>query len=101
MTAEDLLIDDGGNRQTIEAVCESLPQFNVESAFALIVEAVDAVDGSTLVVAPQQEEILWVFDLVGQQQADGLKRLLPSVYVVPQKQVVGFRGEASILKQSQ
>lgn len=28
-----------------------------------VVEAVDAVDGSTLVVAPQNEEILWVLDL--------------------------------------
>lgn len=48
----------------------------------LVIEAVDTVDGGTLVVAPEQEEVLRVFDLVCQQQADGLQRLLPSVHVV-------------------
>jgi len=67
----------------------------------LVVEAVDAVDGGTLVVASQQEEVLGVFDLVRQQQADGLQRLLPSVHVVSQEQVVGFGGEAAILKEPQ
>lgn len=50
-------------------------------------------------VAPEQEEVLGIFDLVRQQQADGLQRLLSSVYVVTQEQVVGFRGEAAILKE--
>ena len=34
-------------------------------------------------VATQNEEIFWVLDLIGEQQADGLQRLLASVYVVP------------------
>ena len=42
----------------------------------LIVEAVDSVYAGALVVAAQQKEILRVLDLVGQQQADGLQRLL-------------------------
>lgn len=70
-------------------------------ALTLIVEAVDPVDGGTLVVAPEKEEVLWVFDLVRQQQADGLQRLLPSVHVVAQEQVVGLWGEAAILKEPQ
>lgn len=48
---EDLLIDDCGNWQAVEAVGESLPQFDVVSSFALIVEAVYTIDGCTLVVA--------------------------------------------------
>ena len=142
MTAEDLLVDDGGDGQTVEAVREGLPQLDVEPALTwcvcvwgggtqrkavnvtvcvyvytvtgsermyctcaftcsltLIVEAVDAVDGRTLVVSPQQEEVLRVLDLVGQQETDGFQGLLPSVHVVPQEQVVSLRGEASILKQ--
>ena len=67
----------------------------------LIVEAVDAVDGSTLMVAPEQEKVLWVFDLVGQQKADGFQGLLPSVHVVTQKKVVCLWREATILKQPQ
>lgn len=52
-------------------------------------------------VAPQQEEVLGVFDLVRQQQADGLQGLLPSVHVVAQEQVVGLWREAAILKEPQ
>lgn len=33
VTAEDLLIHDGGNGQAVEAVGESFPQFDVKSAF--------------------------------------------------------------------
>lgn len=42
-------------------------------ALTLVIEAIDAVDAGTLVVAPQQEEVLRVLDLVGEQQADGLQ----------------------------
>ena len=67
----------------------------------LIIESVYSVDASTLMVASQEEEILWVLDLVGQEEADGLHGLLPSVYVVPQEQVVGVWWEGAILKQPQ
>ena len=52
-------------------------------------------------VSPQQEEVLWVFDLVGQQQADGLQGLLPSVHVVSQEKVIALRRETPILEQPQ
>lgn len=32
----------------------------------LIIEAIDTVDGGALVVSPQEEEILGIFDLIGQ-----------------------------------
>lgn len=51
MHSEDLLIDDGSNGQAVKAVGESLPQLDVVPPLALIIEAVDAVDGSALVVA--------------------------------------------------
>lgn len=70
-------------------------------SLTLVIEAIDAVDGGTLVVAPEQEEVFRVFDLVRQQQADGFQRLLPSVHVVTQEQVVGLWGEAAILKEPQ
>lgn len=52
-------------------------------------------------VASQQEEILRVLNFVGQQEADGLQGLLAPVHVVPQKQVVGFRRETSVLEEPQ
>jgi len=67
----------------------------------LIVEPIDAVDRSTLMVAPEQEKVLWVFDLVGQQKADGFQGLLPSIHVVAQEKVVCLWREATILEQPQ
>jgi hypothetical protein len=71
MHGEDLLINDGGNRQAVEAVRERLPKLDVVATLALIVEAIDAVDRGTLVVATKDEEVLGVLDLVCEQQADG------------------------------
>ena len=70
---EDLLVNDGGNRQAVEAVGESLPQLDVVSSLALVVEAIDTVDGGAFVVATEDEEVLGVPDLVGEEQADGLE----------------------------
>ena len=79
---EDLLVDDGGNGQAVEAVGKGLPQLDVVSSFALIVEAVDAVDGGALVVAAENEEVLGVLDLVCKQKAYRLERLFATVDVV-------------------
>ena len=69
-----------------------------EQELTLIIEAIDAVDGGTLMVPPEQEEVFWIFDLVGEQQADGLQRLLPSIHIIPQEKIVGLRREATILE---
>jgi hypothetical protein len=98
---EDLLVDDGSDREAVEAVGEGLPQLDVVPSLALIIEAVDPVDGGALVVTAQDEEVLGVLDLVGQQQADGLERLLASVDVVAQEEVVCFWWEAAIFEQAE
>jgi hypothetical protein len=53
------------------------------------------------VVAPENIEILRVLDLVREQQADGLQAVLPTVHIVPQKQVVRLGGVATVLEQPQ
>lgn len=67
----------------------------------LVIESIDAVDGSTLVVAPEQEKVLWVFNLVGQKKANGFQGLFPSVHIITQEKVVCLWREAPILKQPQ
>jgi hypothetical protein len=99
--AEDLVVDDGGDGQAVEAVGEEPPEAHAETALALVVEAVDAVDGRALVVPPQQEEVVRVPDLVRQQQADGLDALLAAVHVVAQEQVVGRWGKTAVLEQAE
>jgi hypothetical protein len=69
---EDLFVNDGGNRQAVEAIRKGLPQLDVVSPLALVIEAIDSVDGCTLVVAAKDEKVLGIFDLVCQEQANRL-----------------------------
>jgi len=101
MHSEDLLVDDSRDGQAVEAVREGLPQPDVVPPLALVVKAIDTVDGCALVVTAKDEEVLRVFDLVCQQQTDGLERLLTSVDVVAKEEIVCFRREATVLEQSQ
>ena len=52
-------------------------------------------------IPAQEEEVLGVFDLVGQQKADGLQGLLAPIHVVAEEEVVGLGREAAVLKQPQ
>ena len=70
---ENLLVNDGSNGQAVEAVGEGLPQLDVVSSLALVIETIDTVDGGAFVVATEDEEVLGVPDLVGEEQADGLE----------------------------
>lgn len=73
----------------------------VGEARTFIVETVDPVDGGALVVAPEDEEVLWVFDFVGEEEADGFEALLAPVDVVAQEEVVGIGREPTVLEQTQ
>jgi uncharacterized protein YqiB (DUF1249 family) len=115
---EDLLIDNSGNRETVEAVGERLPQLDVITTFAythqltivdpaqphktltFIIESIDSVDGSTLVISAEDEKVFWVFDLVCEQQANRLERLLSSVDVVTKEQIVRLGREAAVLEEA-
>lgn len=44
MHREDLLVDDGSDGQAVEAIGERLPQLDIVSSLALIVETIDTVD---------------------------------------------------------
>lgn len=100
--AEDLLVNDSGNRQAVEGVSECFPELDVVSSLAyeahqgrrgvaggkghtLVVESVDSVDGGALVVPAENEEVLRIFDLVGEQQADGLERLFATIDIIPER----------------
>ena len=101
MHGEDLLVNDGSNRKAVKAVGESLPKLDVVPALALIVETVDTVDRGTFVVSTEDEEVLGVLDLVGQKEANSLKRLLATVDVVTEEEVVSLRGETAVFKETQ
>lgn len=101
MHGENLLVDDSGDRKAVEAIGECLPQLDIVATLALVVEAIDSVDRGALVVTSEDEEVFGVLDLVGKEQANGLKRLLTSVDVVTEEEVVGLRREATVLEESE
>lgn len=83
--ADDLVVDESCNWQTVEALSEHLPKLDIEPSLAFVIETIDSVDRSTLVVASKQEEVLWVLDFVGQEQADSLDVVFSTVNVVSQE----------------
>ena len=50
MHAEYLFINQSGNGETVEAVGEHFPDFDVESSFAFIIESIDPIYGRALMV---------------------------------------------------
>jgi hypothetical protein len=79
----------------------SAPQLERRARRTFIVEAVNPVDGGALVITTEDEEVLGVLDLVGEEEADGLERLLAPIDVIAEEEVVGFGGESSVLKQAE
>lgn len=65
MRTEDLIIYNSSNRQTVETINECLPELYIIPSFTFVVESIDAIDGCTFVIPPQNEEVLRVLDLVG------------------------------------
>ena len=101
MHADDLVIDQRGDWHAVEAILELFPDADGVAALALVVETIDTIDLTALVVASQQEEVLLELDLVGQEQNDRLERVLAAIDVVAQEEVVGLRREPTILEQPQ
>lgn len=51
-------------------------------------------------VTAENEEVFRVLDLVGQQEADGLERLLSSIDVITKEEVVCLGGETAVLEEA-
>lgn len=45
----------------------------MKSILTFIIKSIYPVDGGTFMVSSEKKEVLWIFDLVGKQQADGLQ----------------------------
>ena len=68
MHTEDLAGNSGGDGETVKGVDEGLPDLDVASTFALIVESVNTCDIGAFMVASQQKEILGELQFVAEQQ---------------------------------
>nr|DAD19056.1 TPA_asm: hypothetical protein HUJ06_020519 [Nelumbo nucifera] len=88
MHAQDLLINKSSHWQAVEAICKSLPEADIIPSLAFIIEPINTVDGSTFMVAPKKKKVLWIFDFVCKEKANGLYALLTTVNIVSQEQIV-------------
>ena len=52
-------------------------------------------------IATQQEKVLRVLDFVAQEEANCFDRLLATVDIVTQEQIVGLRRESAVLEDPQ
>ena len=64
MNTEDAIGDYRSNRKEIEGIRYDLPSFDVHSSLTLIVKSIELVQLARLVVAPEQEEVVWMLDFV-------------------------------------
>ena len=101
MHAEDLIVDEGSDWHAVENILELLPDADGVATLALIIEAVDTIDLTALVIASQKEEVLLKLDLVCQEQDDSLEGVLSTVDVVTKEEVICLWREASVLEESQ
>lgn len=62
---------------------------------------INSIYTGALVVAAKQEEILRIFDFIGEQEADCLQRLLSTIHIITEEQVVRLWWEAAVFEQSQ
>lgn len=65
MHANDLVVNHCCHRQAIEAIRKDLPQTDAEATLALVVEAIDPVNGGTFMVPSEEEEVVRELDFVG------------------------------------
>lgn len=59
---------------------------------------INSIYTGALMVSTQQEEVLWIFDFVREQEADGLEWLLATIDIVAQEQVVWLGRKAAVLE---
>jgi hypothetical protein len=83
---------------TIESIYKCFPNLDVASSLAFIVKSVNTSDIGAFMIASQEEEVLGILDLVAHEKQYGLKRMLSSINIIPQKKEVGAWREAAHLK---
>jgi len=101
VAAEDFVVENSGDGETVEAVRECLPQFDRESTLAFVVEPVDSVNGGAFVIATEKKEVLRVLDFVSKEKTDRLDRLLSTINVVTHEEVVGLWWESSVFEEAE
>lgn len=65
MHTEDLVIDKGSDWHTIENILKLFPQSDAVPIFAFVIESINSVNLTTLVIATKEEKVFLKFNFVG------------------------------------
>ena len=90
MHTNDLVVNDGSTGEAVEGVAELLPHLDGKAATAFIVKAINAVNAGTLVVSTQEKKVLGILDFVSKEKTDDFERLLSTIDIITQKEIVGL-----------
>ena len=95
---EVLSVDQRGQREKVEHAGEGFENVLVVLCRAFVPEAVDVCRPSAFVVASEQENRFWVFDLEGQNKQHDFDTGVPPVHVVSEEQEPRGGGQTHIGK---
>ncbi len=66
MHAEDFIVNKCGDWHAIENILKFFPKSNTVLIFALVVESIDAIDLSALMISAKEEEVFLELDFVSE-----------------------------------
>lgn len=106
MHAQDFLIDEGSDRHDIEDIGEEFPEFEVVLSFTFdkgtvtfVIKSINPVNGRAFVIAPEQEEVLRVLDLISEHEGNTLNRLFSSINIIAEEQIILIARVATVFEE--
>jgi hypothetical protein len=67
MHANNLIVNNGSTGKTVKGVAECFPNFDTVAATAFVIKAIYAINSRCFMVSPQNEEVFWILDFVGEK----------------------------------
>ena len=83
MHAQNFVVNESSNWHAVKNVLKFFPKSDTVPVLALVIEAVNAINLTALVVTSEQEEVFLELDFVGQQQNYSFKRLFAASNLSP------------------
>jgi hypothetical protein len=90
MHAHNLFINECDQWHVVEAIIEKLPECNFVASLDLVEESINAGNSLTLVVTTQDNDLLGISHLQGEQETNDLTALFTSVNVISHEEVPGI-----------
>ena len=83
MEAEDLVVNEGSEREVIEEICEVFPHVGIAIfSKTLVIEPVDLCNLAGFMVATKDGDALGVSDFESNKESDRFNRIISSINVV-------------------